>query len=131
MLAFTRRIHSSQSRISSLFLKNLSSTPSANDWGVVLDGQIIKNADYQANQAQMDTFTADLCATVEKAMHGGGAKAISKHKARGKLLARERINLLVDQGTPFLELSPLAAHDMYGGGVNSAGIITGIGKVKG
>jgi len=124
---FVRRC--SQRSVSSCY-KRLSTT-SANDWGVVLDGQLIKNADYKANQAQMDNFTADLCATVEKAMQGGGEKAIQKHKARGKLLARERINLLVDPGTPFLELSPLAAHDMYGGGVNSAGIVTGIGKVRG
>jgi len=62
---------------------------------------------------------------------GGSLSAINKHKERGKLLARERINLLVDPGTPFLELSPLAAWDMYNNEFPSAGIVTGIGVVHG
>ncbi|GAB4285732.1 MAG: carboxyl transferase domain-containing protein [Marinilabiliales bacterium] len=62
---------------------------------------------------------------------GGSDQAIEKHKKRGKLLARERINLLVDPNTPFLELSPLAAYDQYDNGFPSAGIVTGIGIVHG
>src|SRR5207245_8697569 len=53
------------------------------------------------------------------------------HVARGKLLARERIGLLIDPGSPFLEFSPLAAHGMYGGDVHSASIIAGMGRVSG
>jgi 3-methylcrotonyl-CoA carboxylase beta subunit len=101
------------------------------DWGNVLDGSLVHNADYIANKKQMDEITQHLKDTVAKAHLGGGKKAIDKHKSRNKLLARERIDGLVDNGTPFLELSPLAGHDMYGGGVASGGVITGIGRVKG
>jgi acetyl-CoA carboxylase carboxyltransferase component len=62
---------------------------------------------------------------------GGGDEAVRRHRARGKLLARERINRLLDPGSPFLELSPLAAWEMYEGDAPSAGIITGIGSVHG
>src|SRR5207249_10583730 len=61
---------------------------------------------------------------------GGSEDARAKHVARGKLLARERIDLLIDPGTPFLELSALAAYDMYGGDVPCAGLITGIGQIS-
>lgn len=64
-------------------------------------------------------------------MKGESELAVKKHKERGKLLARERINLLVDANTPFLELSPLAAYDQYKNGFPSAGIITGIGLIHG
>ena len=57
--------------------------------------------------------------------------ARKRHTARGKLLARDRVDLLLDPGTPFLELSPLAAHGLYGGEVPAAGIVTGIGRVSG
>lgn len=62
---------------------------------------------------------------------GGSLESVKKHKERGKLLARERINLLVDLNTPFLELSPLAAFDLYNNGFPSAGIVTGIGVIHG
>jgi len=62
---------------------------------------------------------------------GGSVESVKKHKERGKLLARERINLLVDLNTPFLELSPLAAFDLYNNGFPSAGIVTGIGVIHG
>ncbi len=62
---------------------------------------------------------------------GGSERAIEKHKNRGKLLARERINLLIDPNTPFLELSPLAAYNQYDNGFPSAGIVTGIGVIHG
>ena len=64
-------------------------------------------------------------------MQGGSEEARARHVTRGKLLARDRINLLLDPGTPFLELSALAAHGMYGGDVHSASLITGIGRVSG
>ena len=78
---------------------------------------------------------AELLSTYHERMGivtaGGLASAVSKHKERGKLLARERINLLVDPNTPFLELSPMAAWDMYNNEFPSAGIVTGIGVIHG
>jgi 3-methylcrotonyl-CoA carboxylase beta subunit len=65
------------------------------------------------------------------ARRGGSEAARAKHTGRGKLLARERVDRLLDPGSPFLELSALAAYDMYGGDINSAGIVTGIGSVEG
>lgn len=97
---------------------------------LVLDGQLPKNDEYKLNQKTMDDIVAHYKATVSKALKGGGEKAIGKHKSRGKLLARERIDNLVDPGTPFLELSTLAGHQMYGD-VPSGGVITGIGRVSG
>ena len=72
-----------------------------------------------------------LRAEVAKAAEGGGPEAQKKHAARGKLLPRERVRALLDPGTPFLELSQLAAHGMYGGDAPAAGIVTGIGRVEG
>ena len=66
-----------------------------------------------------------------RSAEGGGAKAREKHVARGKLLPRERIRALLDPGSPFLELSPLAAHGMYDNAAPGAGLITGIGRVNG
>ena len=66
-----------------------------------------------------------------QARSGGGQAAVDLHRSRGKLLARERIDALVDTNTPFLELSPLAAWEMYDDEVVSAGIVTGIGVVHG
>lgn len=65
------------------------------------------------------------------ALNGGGAKSRKKHVSKGKLLVRDRINSLLDQNSAFLELSALAANDMYDGSIHSAGIITGIGRVYG
>ncbi len=62
---------------------------------------------------------------------GGSDEARTKHTDRGKMLVRDRVDRLLDPGSPFLELSPLAAYDMYGGGVPSAGVVTGIGRVQG
>lgn len=65
-------------------------------------------------------------------LEGGGSKAIAKHTAKGKLIARDRINLLLDKNTAFLELSQFSGYGMYGKDViNAAGIITGIGKIYG
>ena len=78
----------------------------------------------------MDAIVQKYTAVLSNALNGGGEKAKLKHKARGKLLARERIDCLLDYGSPFLELSTLAGNDMYGD-VPSAGIVSGIGKICG
>ncbi|MBV6304365.1 methylcrotonoyl-CoA carboxylase [Candidimonas humi] len=81
----------------------------------------------RAMQEQID----DLQKQLEHTAQGGSASARAKHVARGKLLPRERVERLLDPGTPFLELSPLAAHDVYDNAAPGAGIITGIGRVHG
>jgi 3-methylcrotonyl-CoA carboxylase beta subunit len=88
-------------------------------------------ADFQANAAQMRTLVADLRAKIARNALGGGEGPRSKHVARGKLLPRERIDLLLDPGAPFLELSQLAAWDMYNNDAPGAGMISGIGRVSG
>jgi 3-methylcrotonyl-CoA carboxylase beta subunit len=87
--------------------------------------------EFLANTEAMKALVADLRGKLEAAMQGGSEEARARHGARGKLLARERIELLLDPGTPFLELSPLAAYGMYGGDVHAASVITGIGRVSG
>jgi 3-methylcrotonyl-CoA carboxylase beta subunit len=79
----------------------------------------------------MRELVDDLRARLEEVRRGGSEAARAKHLARGKLLARDRVDQLLDPGSPFLELSPLAATGMYGGAVPSAGIVTGIGRVSG
>ncbi len=85
----------------------------------------------RANAAHMATLVQDLRAAVDRIRLGGGEAARARHAGRGKLLPRNRVRLLLDPGTPFLELSQLAAHGMYGGDIPAAGIITGIGRVMG
>ena len=81
----------------------------------------------RAMQAQLD----DLADQLAQAAQGGSESARAKHTARGKLLPRERVERLVDPGSPFLELSPMAAHGMYDDEAPGAGIITGIGRIAG
>jgi len=90
-----------------------------------------RSDEFTRNAAAMKSLVADLRDKLDAAMRGGSEEARARHVARGKLLARERVNLLLDPGTPFLELSPLAAYGLYGGDVHSASIITGIGRVSG
>ncbi len=90
-----------------------------------------RSADFQANAAAMQTLVDHLRGEVAKSAAGGGDAARAKHVARGKLPPRERVQMLLDPGTPFLELSPLAAHAMYDGAAPCAGLITGIGRVSG
>ena len=90
-----------------------------------------RSAAFDENRAAMRALVEDLRGKVAQVKDGGGQAARDKHLARGKLLPRERIRTLLDVGSPFLELSQLAAWDMYGGEVPSAGIITGIGRVSG
>jgi 3-methylcrotonyl-CoA carboxylase beta subunit len=87
--------------------------------------------DFRANADAMRLLVADLKAKIEAAAAGGGAAARDKHTARGKLLPRDRVQMLLDPGTPFLELSQLAAYGMYKDEAPCAGIITGIGRVAG
>ena len=93
-------------------------------------------SDFQLNAQSMRALVSDLQAQVAKAQNGGGDAARAKHVARGKLLPRERVQMLLDPGTPFLELSPLAALGMYPDRDGSdsapcAGLIAGIGRVSG
>ncbi|HVZ44022.1 MAG TPA: carboxyl transferase domain-containing protein [Ramlibacter sp.] len=90
-----------------------------------------RSAEFQANAAAMRALVEDLAVQVAHAAQGGGAAARDKHTARGKLLPRERVQMLLDPGTPFLELAPLAAHGMYGGDAPCAGLVAGIGRVSG
>ncbi|HZF83701.1 MAG TPA: carboxyl transferase domain-containing protein, partial [Burkholderiaceae bacterium] len=90
-----------------------------------------RSAEFQANATAMRALVDDLRQQFAKVEQGGGEAARAKHTARGKLLPRERVNQLLDPGTPFLELSPLAAHGMYDGAAPGAGVITGIGRVNG
>ena len=87
--------------------------------------------DYQKNTERMFGLVGDLKEKIKEISIGGVEKARKKHIERGKLLPRERVNLLLDSGSPFLEFSPLAAYEMYDDDVPAAGIITGIGRVSG
>ncbi|MCC2636509.1 MAG: Methylcrotonoyl-CoA carboxylase [Moraxellaceae bacterium] len=89
------------------------------------------DAGYQENVAHHRALSAELQALLDRIHEGGGAVAIERHKGRGKLTARERINTLIDPGSPFLELAPLAAHEVYAEEVPAAGIVAGIGRVNG
>lgn len=95
-----------------------------------MDGKLTKNEEYAANDKSMDGIVSHFQQTLSKAMEAGGTKAIAKHKARGKLLARERIDNLVDPGSPFLELSALAGNSMWGD-IPSGGVVAGIGRIYG
>ncbi len=95
-----------------------------------------RSADFQANAAAMRVLVQDLNLQIAKAALGGGDAARAKHTGRGKLLPRDRIQMLLDPGTPFLELSPLAAMGLYRDRDGSdsapcAGVICGIGRVEG
>ena len=90
-----------------------------------------KSAEFAANGAAMRALVQELRARHAQCALGGGEAARAKHVARGKLLPRDRVEMLLDPGTPFLELSPLAAFGMYGDEAPGAGIIAGIGRVAG
>jgi 3-methylcrotonyl-CoA carboxylase beta subunit/propionyl-CoA carboxylase len=86
---------------------------------------------FTANRDRMQQLVAELQARLDAARQGGGSKAVERHREQGKLTVRERLDRLIDPGTPFLELSPLAAHAMYAEEAPGAGIVTGIGRVAG
>ncbi len=90
-----------------------------------------RGAEFQENRAHLEAQVKDLRETLAAVRQGGGEKARTLHTSRGKLLARDRVDALLDPGSPFLELSALAALDVYGEDVPAAGIVTGIGRVSG
>ncbi len=84
-----------------------------------------------ANRKQLTVATADIRTLVSRIAKGGTVESRARHEARGKLLPRDRVERLLDPGTPFLELSQLAAYKVYADDVPSAGLITGIGRITG
>src|SRR3954465_10134243 len=90
-----------------------------------------RSEDFKANAAAMQAVVDDLRDKVAKIAQGGGEEARKKHTSRGKLLPRDRVQQLLDPGTPFLELSQMAAYEMYDNAAPAAGVIAGIGRVAG
>jgi len=90
-----------------------------------------RDAQFQANAKAMRALVDDLRERVSQAAQGGGQAARDKHTARGKLLPRDRVQLLLDPGSPFLEFSQLAGYGMYNDEAPCGGVITGIGRVSG
>jgi acetyl-CoA carboxylase carboxyltransferase component len=90
-----------------------------------------RSGEFAANVAAMQALVADLSERHASVVAGGSPQSRARHIGRGKLLPRDRVDLLLDPGTPFLELSPMAAYGLYNGEVPSASIITGIGRVSG
>jgi 3-methylcrotonyl-CoA carboxylase beta subunit len=87
--------------------------------------------EFRRRKAAMDELLEELSARIDEAGKGGGEERNLRHKKRGKMLARERINALLDPGSDFLELGQLAANGMYSGDIHAAGLIAGIGEVSG
>ncbi|HRO27340.1 MAG TPA: carboxyl transferase domain-containing protein, partial [Luteimonas sp.] len=90
-----------------------------------------RSQEFLDNAAYHRALVEELDRRLARAADGGGEKARARHTARGKLLARERITALLDPGSPFLEIAPLAAEDMYEGAAPAAGMVCGIGRVMG
>jgi acetyl-CoA carboxylase carboxyltransferase component len=97
----------------------------------VLETTVDRDDAFARRRERMEDLVAELRERTATVARGGGEKAVERHRSRGKLPARERIDRLVDPGTAFLELNALAAWDLYGGEAPSAGIVTGIGVVEG
>jgi len=91
----------------------------------------VRSPDFIENAAHMQVQVDDLKEKLEQVKLGGGERSRERHLSRGKLLPRDRVNALLDPGSPFLELSQLAAHEVYDANIPAAGIITGIGRVGG
>jgi 3-methylcrotonyl-CoA carboxylase beta subunit len=96
--------------------------------GTQIDGN---SAEFRANAGRMRALVAELQARRAEAAFGGSERARERHVGRGKLLPRDRVMNLIDPGSPFLELSPLAANKMYDDAIHGAGLITGIGRIEG
>ncbi len=90
-----------------------------------------RSPEFAANRESMLAQVNELRALLGRVHEGGGEKAQLRHTSRGKLLPRERINRLLDAGSPFLEVGQLAAHEVYGEDVPAAGVVAGIGRVEG
>ncbi len=97
----------------------------------VLTSEVVRDETFERRRASMVGLVAELRERTASVAAGGGEKAVERHRSRGKLTARERIDRLVDPGTAFLELNALAAWELYDGDAPSAGIVTGIGVVEG
>ncbi len=91
----------------------------------------LRSEEFQANASAMHALVQELRARAEEIAQGGGAAACERHVARGKLLVRDRIDHLIDAGTPFLEIGQLAAFGMYDGEAPAAGLVAGVGTVQG
>ena len=89
------------------------------------------DSDYQKRRTHNLELIETLRQRLDVVNQGGGGKYVERHRSRGKLLARERIEKIIDPGTAFMELSPLAAFELYDGKASSAGIVTGVGLVHG
>src|SRR3954471_21925385 len=89
------------------------------------------SSDFASNAQAMRALVAELREKLDQVAGGGGEASRVRHTSRGKMLARQRVDLLIDPGTAFLELSPLEAYGLYGGDVHSASIITGVGRISG
>src|SRR6185436_15562558 len=87
--------------------------------------------EFKANRDTMIAAVAELRDRLAQAREGGGSRYLQRHREQGKLPVRERIDLLLDEGSPFLELSPLAAWEMYDNEAPGAGLVTGVGRVMG
>jgi 3-methylcrotonyl-CoA carboxylase beta subunit len=90
-----------------------------------------RSADFVRNREAMTARVETLRALHASVCEGGGADAQARHRARGKMLARERIEALIDPLSPFLEVAPFAAHEMYDGRLASAGVVAGVGRIEG
>jgi acetyl-CoA carboxylase carboxyltransferase component len=97
----------------------------------LLESHVERTDEFERRRGRMEALVAELRERIAQVAAGGGERAVERHRSRGKLLARERIDLLVDPGAAFLELGALAAWDVYGGEAPSAGMVTGIGVVEG
>jgi acetyl-CoA carboxylase carboxyltransferase component len=98
----------------------------------VLETRVDRDApEFAANRERMSALVAELLERTIEVAQGGGEEAVERHRSRGKLLARERIDRLIDPGSAFLELNALAAYELYDGDAPAAGIVTGIGVVEG
>src|SRR3954454_11238655 len=89
------------------------------------------SADFARNAEVMRGLVADLREKLQVVSGGGGEVSRARHTSRGKMLARQRVDLLVAPGTASLKVSPLAAHGLYGGDFHSASVITGVGRISG
>src|SRR6476469_5566698 len=97
----------------------------------VLASTVTRDETFERRRTSMQALVDELRERTALVAAGGGERSVERHRSRGKLTARERVDLLVDPGTAFLELNALAAWEMYDGGAPSAGIVTGIGVVEG
>src|SRR5437588_7122223 len=97
----------------------------------LLESRIERSDDFARRRARMEELVSELRARSASVAAGGGEKAVERHRSRGKLLARERVDRLVDPGAAFLELGALAAWEVYGGEAPSAGNVTGVGVIEG